>query len=212
MANELRPEGQQIEGEAVVRLLFERVYSKGELNVVDELVAPNFVGHCSGASDTYLGPDGVKAHVHQLRTAFYGFAVEIDHLRVVGDAFEAHWTARGTHERPFVGIEPTCDIGRAGEEPHGTQFVTAGVTEGTVTNGTLRESAMVWNVEELRHQLGSPVGGSERDGNDGELLDAGPVPDQLASENVAGYRASGNKIEVTDIALECIEDGQFVEE
>ena len=186
MPTKIRPKSQQIEGEAVVRILFERVYSKGELNVVDELIAPDFVGHWSGPADAYLGPDGVKAHVRQFRTAFNGFAVGIDQLRVARDAFEVHWTARGTHERPFEGVEPTCDIGRAGEEPHGNRIAISGVTRGTVTNGRLRESTTVWNEEDLRRQLGSHVGGSERDDGDEDLSCIDPVLDRIATQNVAG--------------------------
>lgn len=146
---------------AVVRRLFECVYSKGELELVDDLIAPGFVGYSAESSETYLGPEGIKTHVVGLRASLHGFAIEIDDFHAEGDTFEVSWTARGTHERRLLGIEPTCTVGRAGEEPRGNRIAVSGVATGTVRNGKVRENAMVWDVGELRRQLGSPVEGAE---------------------------------------------------
>lgn len=143
------------EDRAVVHRLFERVYSKGELNLIDELVASDFTGYSTESSDLYLGPVGVKTHVRRLRTAFHGFTIEIDDLYVEGDTFEGSWTARGTHEQRYVGVEPTCTIGQAGEEPHGNRVTVTGVASGTIRNDKIHELRMRWDVETLRRQLGS---------------------------------------------------------
>lgn len=170
------------EDRAVVRRLFEQVYSKGDLSIVDELVASDFVGYSTESSDTYHGPDGVKTHMSRLRAAFHGFTIEIDGLHVEGNTFEVSWTARGTHERRFLGVEPTCTVGQAGEEPHGNQIAVPGVTTGTIANGKIHESKMIWDVAALRHQLGSSV----------EIAETGADPGESAAQKLV------NKLEAID--------------
>lgn len=143
--------------EAVIRCLYERVYSKGELGLVDDLVGADFTGHSTDSSDLLVGPSGVKSHVIGLRTAFHGFTVSIDDLQVADDTFRVAWTARGTHERRYLGVDPTYNRGRPGEDPHGNRIVVSGVSTGTILGGVIRDCRMIWDVPTLRHQLGAPV-------------------------------------------------------
>lgn len=159
----------------VIRRLFERVYSKGDLSLVEELVASDFVGTSNESSERYLGPAGVKTHVSRLRGAFFGFTIEIEDISLDGDTFEVTWTARGTHERRFLGVDPTCPIGRAGEEPHGSRIAVGGVTRGTITNEEIHESEMVWDVKTLRHQLGSSGEVTETDTDSGKCNERKPL-------------------------------------
>lgn len=140
----------------VIRHCLERVYSKGELSLVDQLVASDFVGESDESPVAYLGTEGVKAHVIKLRRAVDGLTIAIDDLRIESDTFEVSWTASGMHERRFLGIEPTCNIGQAGEEPHGNRIAVAGLTTGTISDGKIRTFRMSWGIEELRRQLASP--------------------------------------------------------
>lgn len=151
------------EDRAIVRRLFERVYSTGDLSLVDELVASDFVGDSTESSEAYLGPEGMKSHVSRLRGVFYGFTIEIDDLHVEDDTFEVSWIARGTHERRFLGIEPTVNVGQAGDEPHGNRIAVSGVATGTLTNGEIRENRIIWDEETLRRQLGGSVEGADDD-------------------------------------------------
>lgn len=165
MVSELTPEydQDQAEDQAVIRRLFEQVYSKGRLNIINELVSSEFSGSSSASPDAYFGLDGLKSRVIRLRKAFHGFTIDIDDLHVKGDSFEVSWTARGRHERQFLDIEPTCIIGQAGVEPHGIEIAVAGITTGTITGGKIQENSMIWDIEELRHQLGSAVDPSIRE-------------------------------------------------
>lgn len=149
------------EYQAVIRCLFERVYSKGELSLVEELVTADFVGDSIESADAYLGSKGVKKHVIRLRTAFHGFTVEIDDLFIEDNTLKVLWTARGTHERRLLGINPTCNIGQVGEEPHGNRFTVSGITTGTIKNGKIDEMEMIWDLEKLCRQLGSSVEDAE---------------------------------------------------
>lgn len=155
-----------VEPEAVIRPLFERIYSKGVLHLVDELVASDFTAYSSTSDDPYHGSEGMKAHVGRLRVAFHGFAIDIDALRVAGDAFEVNWTARGTHERPFMGLEPTCHIGPAGAEPRGTRFTVTGDASGVLTNEGIEELDMSWDMASLYRQLDGDASRSDDTGDE----------------------------------------------
>lgn len=146
------------ENEAVVRELFERVYSKGELYRLADVVSSGDEGYSAGSDDAYVGPDGIRSRVVELRTAFDGFTVEIEDLQVGAERFDVSWTATGTHERRFDGVDPTCLVGTVGEEPHGSPIAVAGRTAGTFRDGRIRESRSGWDVAALRRQLGASDG------------------------------------------------------
>lgn len=159
-----------LQPEDVIRSLFERVYSKGVLNLVDELLASDFTASSSTSDDPYHGPQGMKAHVSRLRVAFHGFTIDINTLHVVGDAFEVHWTARGRHERPFMGMEPTCHIGQAGEEPCGTRFTVTGDANGVLTNEGIKELDMRWDMVALYRQLDAEASRSDYNEDKEEIV------------------------------------------
>ncbi len=154
--------GLTAENERAIRRLLERVYSRGELHAVEELVAPDYVGGCSGTGDVYLGPQGVKAHATRLRMTFHGFTIEIDELRASEHRFEARWTARGRLERGFMGVQPTCIVDGAGVEPHGPEIEVGGVTDGTLADGRLLESTTDWNRTELEAHVEDAAGHADR--------------------------------------------------
>lgn len=153
---------------AVVHRLFERVYSKGELLHVDDIVAPAVVLYSDELREAYVGSDGIGTHVKRLRRAFHGFTMEVDALHLSGESFVAEWTARGSHERPFMGVEPTCIVGGPGTEPHGKRIEVSGVAAGTIRNGVLTECRLEWDLATLRRQLGAP----DRADHPGDDVDA----------------------------------------
>jgi predicted SnoaL-like aldol condensation-catalyzing enzyme len=57
------------ENKAKVRRMIEEVWNKGDLALVDDLVAPNYVYHFPGREDI-KGPEGLKQFVTMVRTAF----------------------------------------------------------------------------------------------------------------------------------------------
>lgn len=139
--------------DAVIRSLIERVYSKGELSRIDGIVTPDFTGESTDSPHIHLGPNGLRSHVLRLRTTLYGLTMKIDELHVRDDTFAVYWTARGTQERRFQGVDPTITIGQAGEEPHGNHVAISGETSGTIRDGRIHESWMVWNAADRAQQF-----------------------------------------------------------
>ena len=87
------------------RRLFEGVFSRGELDVVEEIVAADSVGHAH--PEELRGPEEVKAFVSKMRGAFPDLELEVRDLIAEGEEVVVRWVARGTQEGEFRGIPPT---------------------------------------------------------------------------------------------------------
>lgn len=90
--------------ENVSRLL-EAGFGRGDLDVVDELVSVDALGHAP--PDEMRGPAEVKAFISAMRGAFPDLRIEVRDLIAEGDEVVARWVARGTHEGEFQGVPPT---------------------------------------------------------------------------------------------------------
>ena len=89
----------------VVRRFFDELWSQGQLNVADELLAAHHVHHVSGEDMT--GPEEVKEFVTYMRVAFPDLRFTIEDEVVAADKVVVRWTAQGTHRGEFMAIPPT---------------------------------------------------------------------------------------------------------
>ena len=103
------------ENKAHYRLTFEEVFNQGNLALVDELVAPDFLNHEVPPGMNNRGPDSTRQVVKMLRTAFPDLQVTIEELVAEGDTVAGRVTMSGTHLGPFQGIPPS---GRSFEQAH----------------------------------------------------------------------------------------------
>ena len=94
------------QNKAIVRRLGEEVWNNGDLAVVDELVAPDFVGYGPGKRTT-RGPERLKQTVLRMRTAFPDLHFTVEDELAIGDKVVTRWTGRGTHQGEWRGIAPT---------------------------------------------------------------------------------------------------------
>lgn len=94
------------ENKAVVRRLVEDVVNRGDLAVVDEIFATDFVNRSLA---TGITPDreGIKQYITILRSAFPDYHNIIEDLIAEGDRVVARVICRGTHRADFMGIAPT---------------------------------------------------------------------------------------------------------
>lgn len=94
------------ENRALVRRFYDELVNAGELGLVDELFAPEFVEHEELPN---LTPDrrGVREFLELFRRAFPDLTFTIEHLVADGDLVAAYLTMRGTHKEDFLGIQPT---------------------------------------------------------------------------------------------------------
>jgi predicted ester cyclase len=93
---------------AVVRRNSEKVQSRGNFEVFEELFADDFTDHTPQPNMT---PDkaGVRKLYSYMRQAFPDFHAEIHWQLAHGDRVTTFKTYHGTHEGPFLGIPPRSD-------------------------------------------------------------------------------------------------------
>jgi steroid delta-isomerase-like uncharacterized protein len=87
--------------------VIEELFNKGNLDLADELIAPDYVDHDTALPEDVRGPEGFKQFVSLYRSAFPDLHVEILEQIAEGDRVATRWVATGTHQGELMGIPPT---------------------------------------------------------------------------------------------------------
>ena len=99
------------DNKAVIRRFNDEAWNRGNLDIVDELVAPNFTTHFGIASGQHgmqgSSVDTLKRNISKLRNSFPDIHVTIDDVIAEGDKVVVHRTTRGTHKGEYLGINGT---------------------------------------------------------------------------------------------------------
>ena len=103
------------ENKAHYRRTFEEVFSQGNLAIVDDLIAPDFLNYEVPPGRNNRGPESMRQVVTMLRTAFPDLHFTIEDLVAEGETVAGRVTMSGTHQGPFQGIPPT---GRSFQQAH----------------------------------------------------------------------------------------------
>lgn len=93
--------------ETVVRRLIDEGFSRGRLEIVDELVSSDVVEHQDFGPHHPTGPDGVKAVIASLHRAFPDYRLTIEALCVDDTVVWTRNVASGTSDGPLLGYAPT---------------------------------------------------------------------------------------------------------
>lgn len=133
------------ENTALLRRVFEECWSKGNLNLADELLDANYVGHDPALPEETRGPEAFKQLVTTYRTAFPDLNFTLDEALAVGDSSAlVRWTARGTNSGVFQGMPPT-----------GKSATSTGMSLARIENGKVVEDYTFWDALGLMRQLGA---------------------------------------------------------
>jgi steroid delta-isomerase-like uncharacterized protein len=127
----------------LVRRLFEEVWNKGNLQVTDDLLTPNYAHHDSSTPDLGRGPEGEKKRATLYRTAFPDLQLTVEDIIAEGETVVARWSCRGTHKGDLNGIAPT-----------GKRVNITGISIARFTNGKMSEGFVNWDALSLMQQLG----------------------------------------------------------
>ena len=92
---------------ALVQRFVGEVFNRGNLDVVEEIYAPVYIGHTAGLPEQTLGPEGVKEFVELYRSAFPDLHTTIEDTVAEGDKVAYRWTAVGTHRGELLGVPPS---------------------------------------------------------------------------------------------------------
>ena len=133
------------ENKRVARRIVEEAFTQGRLEVIDELVADEFVNHDSAAPpDLPPGREGLKELVRFYQRAFPDAQVTVEDQIAEGDRVVTRYTARGTHQGDFAGLPPT-----------GRQATAEGISIDRIEGGKIVESWNAFDQLGLLRQLGA---------------------------------------------------------
>jgi len=90
----------------IIREFYERSH-RGDLDVYDEMFAPEFVSYSSAAGGELRGPAAFKAAYVTYASAFPDFHTTIDIIVAESNYVMVYGVATGTHEGTFMGLAPT---------------------------------------------------------------------------------------------------------
>jgi steroid delta-isomerase-like uncharacterized protein len=131
------------ENKAIARRLLEEAFNSGNLDVVDELVAPEFVNHDAALPEPTTGIEATKANITGYRNAFPDLRLTIEQQVAEGEFVTTRWSARGTHQGDLMGMAAT-----------GKQATVTGITLDRIVDGRFVESWTNWDTLGLMQQLG----------------------------------------------------------
>lgn len=123
--------------------VLEEAFSEGDLEVIDEVCAENFVSH-----DPIVGDQDREASKQTLasyREAFPDLSFTVEDALDCGDKVVIRWTARGTFENEFMGLQPTHDTGEPIE----------GITIDRYEGGKVVESWTQWDTLQFMRDVGA---------------------------------------------------------
>ncbi|HYQ17385.1 MAG TPA: ester cyclase [Polyangiaceae bacterium] len=92
---------------AVVHRYFAELFNLGKLELLPELLHPDYVNHSPGSAELPRGRDGVGIVVQALRRGLPDLRYQIDELVVGEESVAARTTMTGTHLGDLFGMAPT---------------------------------------------------------------------------------------------------------
>jgi steroid delta-isomerase-like uncharacterized protein len=130
------------ENKAIVRRWVDEAYNPGNVGLMDELFAADFVNH-DPANPMVRDLEGLKQDVRTQQAAFPDRHTSIDELLADGDKVIKRFTFRGTQTGEWNGIPPT-----------GKQVTLQGIDILRIENGQITEIWWGYDALGVLQQLG----------------------------------------------------------
>ena len=130
------------ESKAAMRRYF-GVFEQGNIDLFDELLAPDYVNHSPATPDLPTGPEGVKGVVAMFRSGIPDLRVVVEDMIAEGDKVATRYTLEGTHEGELFGVPPT-----------GQLLSIKNISVERVSDGKIREHWRITDSLDMMQQLG----------------------------------------------------------
>jgi steroid delta-isomerase-like uncharacterized protein len=128
-----------------IALKFYQVYNEKRVDLLDDLLAPGYVGQVNGRE--IVGPAAAKQFVGAFLAAFPDVSYTIHDTIASGDKVVARWTATATHQGNFAGIDAT-----------GRPVTMLGITIFQIADHTIDALWNTWDMFGLLQQLRQDAG------------------------------------------------------
>jgi len=114
------------------------------VELVDELLAPDYLSHAPGEPELKRGPEDIKEVVRAYHSAFPDLTYTVEKQVAEGDMVVTRWTARGTHQGELIGVPPS-----------GRYIVVSGMSMDRISEGKIAENRTNWGALEMLQQIGA---------------------------------------------------------
>ena len=121
----------------------EESWNRKNLDIIDELVDPNFVGNFPSPTGPIHGPEGLKQYYKTYFAGFSDIHFTVDEQVAEGDTVVMRWSVRARHTGDLAGIPPT-------NKP----ISATGITICDFANGKMVEWRANWDMLGMLQQLG----------------------------------------------------------
>jgi steroid delta-isomerase-like uncharacterized protein len=135
-----------MENTAIVRRLYEEVWNKRRIELLDELLSPSHALQNPHVSSSEIGPEVYKREVLKFLKAFPDIRMTIEDIFGEYEKIVVAWTFSGTHGGEFMGIPATHK-----------KVSVDGVTIHHVADGKIIDSFANWDALGITKQLGTAV-------------------------------------------------------
>jgi steroid delta-isomerase-like uncharacterized protein len=132
------------ENKALARRFAEDILNANSVDMVEEIYAPNYVGHDPAMPEDVHGVEGVKEFYEMYINAFPDAEITIEDQVAEGDTVATRWTARGTHQGELLGVPPS-----------GNRVEVAGVTISRIEGGKIVEDWDNYDALGMMQQIGA---------------------------------------------------------
>ena len=116
-----------------------QAWNEGNLEIIDEVYAPNYVNHFTGEDREKL-----KQALEGVRAAFSDLHITLDDSIVEGDQLAFRWTMRAVHTGEYLGVPAT-----------GRHVEVRGIHIGRIENGQVVEEWSRGDDIGLLRQIGA---------------------------------------------------------
>jgi steroid delta-isomerase-like uncharacterized protein len=141
------------ENKAIVRRLYEEVWNKRKLEVVNELISPSHALQGPNIFGSSIGPEAYKRQVSRFLDGYPDLLWTIEDTIGEKDKVVACWTISGTHKGDFMGVPAT-----------NKKVSVDGMTIHHIAGGKIMDSHSNWDTLGMMQQLGAiPALGKAKD-------------------------------------------------
>jgi len=141
------------ENKNIVRRLYDEVWNKRKLDLVDELISPSHALNDPFVSGSQVGPELYRRRILELTASFPDLRFALDDLIAEEEKVVASWVISATHKGEFMNIPAT-----------GKKVSVEGITIHFIRDGKILDSNARWDAVGLLRQLGAlPAAGRSKE-------------------------------------------------
>ena len=131
------------DNKAIVRRLYEEVWNKRKLEVINEIISPSHALQGPNFSGSSVGPEAYKRQVLLFLTGYPDLDWTIEDIIAEKDKVVACWSISGTHKGDYMGVPAT-----------NKKVSVDGMTIHHIANGKIMDSYSNWDALGMMQQLG----------------------------------------------------------